>query len=37
MLQINMTDEELLEIENSIDMTEIDKEMENVNFQHDPN
>ncbi len=37
MLVSNLTEEELRKIEESIDMTEIDKELENVNFQHDPN
>lgn len=37
MLKSNLTEEELREIEESIDMNEIDKELENVNFQHDPN
>ena len=36
MLKSNLTEEELREIEESIDMNEIDKELENVNFQHDP-
>ena len=34
MLKSNLTEEELREIEESIDMNEIDKELENVNFQH---
>lgn len=37
MLKSNLTEEELREIEESIDMNEIDKELENVNFQHAPN
>lgn len=37
MLKSNLTEEELREIEESIDMNEIDKELENVNFQHDSN
>ena len=37
MLKSNLTEEELREIEESIDMNEIDKELENVNFQNDPN
>ena len=37
MLTSNLTEEELRKIEESIDRTEIDKELENVNFQHDPN
>lgn len=37
MLKSNLTEEELREIEESIDMNGIDKELENVNFQHDPN
>ena len=37
MLKSNLTEEELREIEESIDMNEIDKELENVNLQHDPN
>lgn len=37
MLKSILTEEELREIEESIDMNEIDKELENVNFQHDPN
>ena len=37
MLKSNLTEEELREIEESIDMNEIDKELENVNFQHDTN
>ena len=37
MLKSNLTEEELREIEESIDMNEIDKELENVNFQLDPN
>ena len=37
MLKSNLTEEELREIEESIDMNEIDKELENVNFQHHPN
>lgn len=37
MLKSNLTEEELREIEESIDMNEIDKGLENVNFQHDPN
>lgn len=37
MLETNLTAEELQEIEDSIDMSDIENEMENVNFQHDPN
>ena len=37
MLKSNLTEEELREIEESIDMNDSDKELENVNFQHDPN
>lgn len=33
MLKSNLTEEELREIEESIDMNEIDKELENVNFR----
>jgi hypothetical protein len=32
-----LTGKEIQEIEDSIDMTDIDNEMENINFQHDPN
>ena len=37
MIQVNLTPKELQEIEDSIDMTDIDKEMENVNYNQDPN
>ena len=37
MIQVNLTPKELQEIEDSTDMTDIDKEMEHVNYNQDPN
>lgn len=37
MIQVNLTPKKLQEIEDSIDMTDIDKEMEHVNYNQDPN